>query len=259
MRPGILDFHMHPWLDAVNNYCFFKDLCPMSPTDGRRRLEQVGITRACGSVIGNATGWDDLVRLNDAALQVRENWGDFYIPGFHIHPDYVAQSVAEIRHMAAEGVCLMGELVPYIHGWDMGHPGLVPILEEAAEQNMIVSFHGTDVTDEMIEPLLDRFPQMPFVAAHPVDKEKMRLHIGRMQRHENYWLDLSGAGIGRMSLLPWTIRQAGCRRILFGTDFPACPPEIYVAAVTQDPMLTEEETQAILWDNAAGLLKQVLR
>jgi predicted TIM-barrel fold metal-dependent hydrolase len=258
MSREIIDFHIHPWLDAVNNYCFFKDLCSMTPEEGRRRLELTGITKACGSVIGNVTGWDDIVRLNDTALKVRENWGDFYIPGFHIHPDHVEQSISEIHRMAAEGVRLVGELVPYIHGWDMGHPGLVPILEAAAEHHMILSFHSTDVTDEMIEPLLERFPQMPFVAAHPVDKEKMRLHIGRMQRHENYYLDLSGAGIGRMSLLPWTIKQVGYDRILFGTDFPACPPEIYVAAVTLDPMLTEAETQAILWDNAAGLMKQVL-
>lgn len=254
MKPGIIDFHIHPWLEDVNNYCFFKDLCPMSPADGRRRLEQAGITVACGSVIGNVACWDDIVRLNNVALQVRENWEDFYIPGFHIHPDYVEQSVAEIRRMAAEGVRLVGELVPYIHGWDMGHPGLIPILEAAAEHNMIISFHSTDVTDEMIEPLLERFPQIPFVAAHPVDKEKTQRHIGRMQRHDNYWLDLSGAGVGRMGLLPWTMKQVGYKRILFGTDFPACPPEIYVAAVAQDPMLTEKEKQAVFSGNAKRIL-----
>lgn len=258
MRPGIIDFHVHPWLDAVNNFCHYKDLCPMTLDDGRRRLEQSGITVACGDVIGKAAGWDDLARLNDIALRVREIWGDFYVPGFHIHPDYVEQSVAEIRRMAAEGVRLVGELVPYLYGWDMDHPGLFPILEAAAEENMIVSFHSTDTTDEMIEPLLDRFPRMPFVAAHPVDRQKLQRHMGRMARHENYYLDLAGTGVNRLGMLPWTVRQVGHDRILFATDFPVCPPEIYAAAVTQDPMLTEEEKQAILWDNAAGLLKEVL-
>lgn len=93
-------------------------------------LSSLGISRVCGSVLGPVNCWNDIIQLNDRALELREFWGQFYIPGFHIHPDYVEQSVAQVRRMAQHGVKLVGELVPYMHGWSMGHPGLIPILEE---------------------------------------------------------------------------------------------------------------------------------
>ena len=56
---------------------------------------------------------------------------------------------------------------------------------------MVFSFHSTGVTDEVLEPLLSRFPNLTFVAAHPGEKRDFLRHLSRMERHENYFLDLS--------------------------------------------------------------------
>ncbi len=254
MRNDIVDFHAHPYLQQENNYCFYKDGCLLEPDAARERLERCGIAMVCGSVLSKVSGWEDIVKLNDTALELRERWGEFYVPGFHVHPDYAEQSLAEVERMAKAGVKLMGELVPYMQDWSMSHPGLIPILEAARAHGMVVSYHSTGVTDEVMEPILDRFPDMTFVAAHPREKKDVLDHIGLMQRHKNYYLDLSGGGLGRMGLLRFVIDRAGADRILFGTDFPICPPEMYVAAVEHDPLLTEEEKQAIFRDNARRIL-----
>lgn len=254
MRTGIVDFHTHPFLHPENNTCFFREGYAMNADAARSRLEDLGITTVCGSVIGPVSGWADIVRLNDRALEVRERWGDFYVPGFHVHPDHVPESIAQVERMAAEGVRLVGELVPYMHGWAMDNSGLIPILEAAQAHGMVVNFHSTGVVDEVIEPILDRFPHMPFVAAHPREKKDVLGHVGLMQRHENYFLDLSGSGLMRMGMLRFAIDLAGKDRFLFGTDFPICPPEMYVAAVELDPLLAEEEKQAVFCDNANRIL-----
>ncbi|MBE6973451.1 MAG: amidohydrolase [Ruminococcaceae bacterium] len=254
MRTGIVDFHAHPFLHPENNTCHYRDGYAMNPDSARERLSGLGISTVCGSMLGPVKGWADIVRLNDRALDLRERWGEFYMPGFHIHPDYIEQSVKEVERMAAQGVKLLGEVVPYMHGWDFTHPGLVPVLEAAQEAGMVFSFHSTNIADEVLEPLLTRFPDLAFVAAHPGEKKALQTHLGRMERHKNYFLDLSGTGIGRMGMLRYAMDRAGKERFLFGTDFPICPPEMYVAAVDRDPMLTEEEKQAVFCDNAKRIL-----
>jgi len=254
MRTGIVDFHIHPFLYSENNYCFYKDGYAMDPDSARKRLSGLGISTVCGSVLGPVNSWADIVKLNDRALELRERWGAFYVPGFHIHPDHVQESVTEIERMASLGVKLLGEVVPYMHGWDFSNPGLVPILEAAQEVGMVFSFHSTGIPDEVLEPLLSRFSGMPFVAAHPREKKDVLGHVALMARHENYFLDLSGSGINRMGMLRFAIDRASKERFLFGTDFPLCPPEIYVAAVEHDPLLTEEEKQAVFFGNAQRIL-----
>lgn len=90
--------------------------------------------------------WADIVKLDDRVLELREHWGEFYVPGFHIHPDYASESVTEVERITAQGVKLLGEVVPYMHGWDFTHPGLIPVLEAAQEAGMVFSFHSTSPT-----------------------------------------------------------------------------------------------------------------
>lgn len=254
MRTDIIDFHVHPFLYPENNYCFYKDGYAMDLDCAHKHLSDLGISMVCGSVLGAVNRWEDIVHLNDQALELQKLWGKFYIPGFHIHPDYAEQSVAQVKRMAQYGVKLVGELVPYMHGWSISHPGLIPILEEIQKNDMVVSFHSTGIPDEVIEPLLDRFSGINFVAAHPGEKQSLLTHLDRMKRHKNYYLDLSGNGIGRMGMLRFGIDRASKERFLFGTDFPLCPAEMYIAAVAHDPLLTDAEKQAIFCDNAQRIL-----
>ena len=254
MRTDIIDFHTHPFLHPENNYCFYKDEYATDSDFAHKHLSSLGISIVCGSVLGPVNCWEDIVQLNNRALELQKFWGEFYIPGFHIHPDYVEQSIAQVKRMAQSGAKLVGELVPYMHGWSISHPGLIPILEEVQKNGMVVSFHSTGIPDEVLKPLLDRFPGINFVAAHPGEKNSLLTHLHRMERHENYYLDISGSGIGRMGMLRFGIDSASKERFLFGSDFPLCPAEMYISAVEHDPLLTNAEKQAIFCDNAQRIL-----
>lgn len=254
MNGRIIDFHVHPFLKQENNFCGYKSACPMDAKQVKEQLGALGIGAICGSVIAHAGCWEEVVALNEQALELKRLYGGFYVPGFHIHPDFVDQSVAEVERMAGLGVKLIGELVPYMHGWKMSHPGLLPIFEAAQRHGMVVNFHSTNVDDEVMEPLLTQFPKLTFVAAHPGEKEAFVRHLGRMQRHKNYYLDLSGRGLGRMGILRYGIDRVGKERFLFGTDFPICSPAMYIGAVEQDRFLTREEKDAVLSGNAKRIL-----
>ena len=114
----IIDAHVHPfevvsqrsgrYSEGVTDMEVFKE-----------DLERAGITHCCGSVISRVDGssWEAIHALNEAALRLRKAYEGFYTPGIHVHPAFPRESCEEIEKMAAQGVTLIGELVPYMMGW----------------------------------------------------------------------------------------------------------------------------------------------
>lgn len=230
---GIVDFHTHPYLNEEQNLCMYEGSASPDPLAMRAQLQESGIGMICGCVLRKDRAFS-LRELNDSALRLREMLGDFYVPGFHIHPAYVAQSATEIERMHAQGVHLIGELVPYMHGWgDFGHAPYVrelhEILTAADPYPVTVSFHTT--WEWPIDAVIAAHPGLTFVAAHPGERESVEKHISRMRTYENVYLDLSGTGIFRFGSIRHLVNAVGSERILFGTDFPICNPEMYVHAV----------------------------
>ena len=186
-------------------------------------------------------------------LKLKEIYGDFYIPGFHIHPDYPEESIKEIERMSALGIKLIGELVPYHHKWkNIYSSDLSEILKVAEKHNMVLSIHNTmnPELDEMVKNHKD----MIFVSAHPGESSEVLSHIERMKKHENYYLDISGTGIFRYGMLRRVIDCCGADRILFGTDYPTCHPSVFVGGVLYDNLLSDTEKEKIFSLNTKKLL-----
>ena len=252
----IIDFHTHPFIDPIHNICSHKEFCHMGVEDTAAVFDSLRITKICGSVISPShfpDMWEKVRFNNDTALRLREIYGDFYTPGFHVHPDYAEESIAEIRRMHGLGVRLIGELVPYMDGWrDYDCEGLSAVLDEAGRHNMVFSFHtmGGDAIDRMVSAHRDGV----FVAAHPGEHGELMQHIERMRKYENYYLDLSGTGLFRYGMLRRTIDEVGADRILFGSDFPTCNPAMFLGGVLHDPLITDGEKELILAGTAKRLL-----
>lgn len=217
----------------------------------------LGISKVCGSVIeaGNSGDrWAKIKANNDHALKLQELYGDFYVPGFHVHPDYVEESLGEIARMKERGVRLIGELVPYIDGWSESYDSenLSILLNEAGKQNMVVNFHTQD--DDAIDAMVAQHPDVVFVAAHPGEYPTLMRHFERLKRHENYYLDISATGIFRYGMLKHAVATFGADRFLFGTDYPTCSPAVFIGGVLFDERLTDTEKEKIFSLNAKRLL-----
>jgi len=256
MRYEIIDFHTHPYMDESENICIYKAGSGMTLLDSVRYLQDMGISRICGSVIG-AKGeklWERVRRDNDRALEIRDTLGDFYIPGFHIHPDYVEESCREIERMAGHGLRLIGELVPVTYGWsDYSCAAFDEILDTAQQYDMVVNFHSLD--DDQMDAMVQKHPDLTLVAAHPNTLKYYQRHLDRMEMSKNYYLDLSGTGLFRHRMLRHGIDTRGADRFLFGTDYPVCNPAMYIGGVVGDSLLSESEKEQILSGNAKKLLR----
>ena len=261
MQYEIIDFHTHPFDDAATNICRYQENCGMTPENAVSYLNEMGISRICGSVICRnqdgintyASPWEMIVDGNDRALSLRERYSDFYIPGFHVHPDFLPESRAEIERMHRQDVRLIGELVPYMHGWsDYSCDAFGELLDMAAEYGMVVNIHTMD--HDQMDVMVQKHPRTVIVAAHPGEQESFRRHLCRMEMSGNYYLDLSGTGLFRHGMLRHGIDLFGAERFLFGTDYPICTPSMYVGGVALDSLLTEEEKRMVFAGNAKRLL-----
>ncbi|MBD5130809.1 MAG: amidohydrolase [Ruminococcaceae bacterium] len=253
----VIDFHTHPYLCSEEFYCFYPDEFQPSPEQCMNDLKSAGITHICGSVILRKKytgGFDYIKDCNDRAFEIKKRLGDFYTAGFHVHPDFVKRSIEEIELRQKQGFGLIGELVPYMHGWsDYSRKDLGEILDAAGHYRMAVSFHTVESEPKEIDKMIADHPGVTFIAAHPGDKEQFFLHLERIKKYENYFLDLSGTGIFRYGLIAYGVRTVGSERLIFGTDYPICNPRMYVQAVYQEP-ITEEDTENILFKNARKIL-----
>lgn len=252
---GIIDFHTHPYLGPSQSFAVYPNTAPDTPEAMRRQLLDAGITHICGSVLNQDRSFP-FRGLNDSALRLRDLLDDFYTPGFHIHPDQIEESLAEIERMHATGVNLIGELVPYMHGWGKFAERscveeLTPMLDLAEKYHMVFSFHT--MWDWPLDDLIAAHPGVTFVAAHPGERDSVARHIERMKKFDNVYLDLSGTGIFRFGCIRYLADQVGAERILFGTDYPICNPDMYVHAVLGEHLGSRTE-QLIFHDNAARLL-----
>ena len=256
----IIDFHTHPFIKEKNNICAHRAYCQMSAEQTLSTFDGLGIGRFCGSVLSTSAGredysdpWEQNLAENRIALSLWERYGDRYIPGFHVHPDYLDESIEEMHKMHALGIRLVGELCPYRYGWeDYSSDAFSVLLDEAERLGMIVSIHsmGRDNMDRMVE----KHPDLTIVAAHPGEYDVLMRHLRRMRMSENYYLDLSGTGLFRHGMLRHIIDEVGAERILFGTDFPTCNPSVFLGGILLDELITDKEKEMILSGNAKRLL-----
>ena len=253
----IIDFHTHPFLDERSNICAHKSFCGMSIENTKEIFDSLKVSKICGSVISlsEKKSWEDIKRNNDEALKLKEIYGDFYIPGFHVHPDYIEESLAEIKRMAGLGINLLGELVPYLDGWDdYSSEEFSALLDEAGRHNMVVSLHSRGAYDDAMDEAVRNHPDVIIVGAHPSEYPDFMRHIERMKRFENYYLDISGLGPHRYGMLRRAIDEVGIDRILYGSDFPTCSPATFIGSVLLDPLLRDSEKEKIFSQNTKKLL-----
>ena len=253
----IIDFHTHPFKEEKNNICSHKSVLNMDRNTVLDIAQNLGVTKICGSVIefgGELKGFEKSKANNQKALELKEYYGDFYIPGFHINPDFVEESLAEMKLMHQKGINLIGELVPYADSWQRKYdsPEFYELLNMAGKYNMIVSFHSQD--DDAMDEMVKKHKKVIFVAAHPGEYREFMRHIERMKFSENYYLDISGYGIFRHGALYRLIKEFGEDRILFGSDYPTCNMGMYVGAVLNDNFLTDTQKEKILSLTAKKLL-----
>ena len=244
----IIDFHTHPFMDENDSICIYKRTTKTMPDD----LSLIGIDRFCGSVITYRSSGIGNTRIsNDTALALREKYGNRYIPGFMVHPNFPEESIEELKKAKANGIRLIGELVPYAYKWQYDSEGFYAILDYTDNTDFIYSMHTTDI--EVMRKIAKEHKATRFVFAHPGEASRVEEHISVMLECDNVYLDISGTGLFRYGMLKHLVTKVGADRIIFGSDYPICNPNMYIAGVAFE-QISDNEKEMIFSKNAKTLL-----
>jgi predicted TIM-barrel fold metal-dependent hydrolase len=144
-----------------------------------------------------------------------------------IHP--IADK-GRVEEMVAEAVDQLGLVGIKVHA----HDGRITreICESARRHRLPVLY---DVMDDvpMVELLAQEYPEVNFIIPHLGSfadnwRAQMAL-IDHLERHPNVFTDT--AGVRRFDILEQTVRRAGARKVLFGSDGPWLHPAVELAKV----------------------------
>jgi predicted TIM-barrel fold metal-dependent hydrolase len=240
----VIDAHIHPFVDPAGNFAPYG--APGSLDELINDLKAAGVGMACGSVLVReaVSVFEDIVRLNDHALEIRARYPDFYIPGIHVHGDFPMESCAELERLHAVGVRWIGELVPYImKTGSFDAPGMMDIYAVAQDLDMPVNVHINSTDD--IESAVSNFPKLKIVIAHPGDVGEAKKRFEYIAAHDNVYIDISGTGLFRWNMLRYAIDVCGSEKILFGSDFPICNSAMMLHGVLAEH-LTDAERENVL-------------
>lgn len=255
----IIDFHTHPFNSSKNNICPYGEHCGMTEDTTLELMDIHNVSKFCGSVICRKSeyelenDWQAVRMSNDTALKLMKKYNGRYIPGFHIHPGYVRESCEEIEKMSKLGLNLIGELVPYMHGWGedgYNHKNIDEILDVAQDYNMVVSFHS----DNNYRRMTDNHPKLKFIVAHPDEYGYYMNNLDILKKSENVYLDISGYGVFRQNMLRYGIDKVGVHKFIFGSDYPTCSLSMYIGAVLLDTGINDEEKKCIFSKNIKRIL-----
>lgn len=247
----IIDAHIHPFEKASQRIGAYSVGECMADFDAE--MCRAGVDMYAGSVIekGDPDDFGWIRYLNRTALRLRDQFPR-YIPGIHVHGKFVEESCAELQAMKAEGVNLVGELVPYFLGTGtFDSPGMLTLFKEMAKLGMVANLHW--VTRAEAEVLAAEVPELSIIFAHPGEPhgeagwsshERMKF----IADHDNMYMDISGTGLFRWNFLRHFVDICGAEKIIFGSDMPTCNVGMNVYG-TLFEHLTEDEFKLVLSGN----------
>lgn len=248
---NIFDFHIHPGYDFHGPALDYPDFC--------EPLKQEGITKCAGSftsINGSKRPTEEYAALipeyNRLAWEYHNTDPSFFIPGIHIHPDHQEMSLREIEKHHQKGGILIGELVPYMMGWDFTRKELLPLFACIRDLGMVVSIHPSRDFSP-IEQIMAQFPDLKLVVAHLGGYDLYEKTILLMERYDSVYTDISAHGTDFPGIIAQAVTSVGSERILYGSDYPGYKAKPFIDAVLQAP-ISAAEKENILYNNAARLL-----
>ena len=264
MQFEVIDFHTHPFIKKENNLCQHYLDYKMDMGQAKEMMQCLGVKHICGSVLSrgrpleeNETWWKRICKFNAEAIKLKDELGDFYYPGFLVHPSYLDESIAVIDEMTAKGIYLMGEICPYLLGYGTDkydREDFHKIVDYATDKGVVISIHDGENSAD-IDAFIKRHLQTKIVVAHPGEYYNFLKNVERSKISENVYLDISGYGLFRQKMLRYAIDKMGAERLIFGSDYPTGNFSMYLGGVLLDNEITIQEKKMILSENAKKLLK----
>jgi predicted TIM-barrel fold metal-dependent hydrolase len=171
-----------------------------------------------------------------------------------VNPQHGEGAVAEFRQAVTEFGCRMLKIMPAIYNTPPTSPNAVALMDVARDLGVAVNIHSTGNNGEPLEigALARRYPDVPIIMDHMGYRNDGRQAILAAQDNPNIFLGTTIAAF-EPSFIATAIREVGADRIIFGSNLPACYPDLAIESIRRGKFGDEVEA-LILGGNLARLL-----
>ncbi|MFP4027244.1 MAG: amidohydrolase family protein [Candidatus Brocadiia bacterium] len=231
-QTGITDVHTHAFPDGLAHHAI--STLEQSQDDARavtdgtigsliRSMNHAGIQRSVVCSIATAPN-----QFKSILAWSRKVKGPRIIPLASVHPDNENPEVC-VRKIAQTGLAGL-KLHPQYQDFDLADPGIRPILQEAMENDLLVTFHcGLDFAfpddDERAHPqkilsIHRNFPELTIIATHMGGWRRWDAVLEKLAGEDIYLETSYTFGYINEEILRKIIDRHPKDRLLFGTDSP---------------------------------------
>ena len=232
----ILDFHLHT-TNSAENYGF---------DEIRRMMRENGVDKAVIFPMKQGSS-DELMRRN---LENAKEEDKDLLPFLRLDP----KSVRMDDFLEISGKFYGFKLHPRAENFDPFSSAMEPFFEEIARQHKPVIIHSRKENNQNTDPdrlvsLADVYQGINFVFGHFANDSEV--FFSKLVERKNAYVETSIVSSPR--IIEMRVKQAGCEKILFGSDFPYSDQEIELLKIRK-ARLTDYEKNRILYVNAETLL-----
>ncbi len=188
--------------------------------------------------------------------------------GFGIVNPLWKDATNEVERCARGGLRGIGELMPHLHGYDLGDKDLMePVVETAGKHGMIILTHSSEpvghnypgkgnVHPPMLYNFIASFPDQKIVCAHWGGGLPFYALMPEMYKaFENVWFDTAASPfLYKYDIFPCVLGIIGPGKILFGSDFPLITQKRIITGLNEKTKMTAKKKELILGQNARQLL-----
>jgi len=194
-------------------------------------------------------------RANEAVAELVAMGPDRFLLGFGPDPFHLEDTLALMEeYVTQRGAKMVGEIVPYIGGYEREGPAMDAIYEQAIALGVPINNHSSTAEDSAaIARLAERHPQAKIIMAHIGGTWAFREGIAVAKSHDNVWVDTSGWPMVAGGTMEIALRELGAGKLLFGTDYPLCDVDSWVRRLETLP-ISDADRELIAWRNAAELM-----
>ncbi len=249
----VVDCHLHgPCVDGT--LCDWEDYI-------KTYDNYLGYLTRCGVHAAIQNSWSAvkantpelLKEANDYAIKLADTDVIKIMPACILNPEYPETIDATLQQFREVNSCWVGELCPYVAGWNLEHNGISEMVERIDDANFILQLHS-GTFDEMSRIASIR-KSMPFVISHIGNRQGFKEKVELLKKHDNLYMDICGDGYERIGLLEKFVSLGFEDRILFGSDFPINEPASPLARI-KNGFFTDEVREKLVGGNTKRLLSE---
>lgn len=160
----------------------------------------------------------------------------------------------EVRRSVTEGGCRMLKIMPAIYNAPPTGAPVRALLDVARELGIAVNIHSGGNHSHPLEigALARRYPEVPIIMDHMGYRNEGRAAIVAAQDNPNLYLGATIAAF-EPSFVAAAVAEVGAERVIFGSNWPVCYPDLALEALRRGGFGREAEA-LIFGENLARLL-----